>query len=836
MAGRKMTSTLVARLVDQVTGPAKRIAGGIMGIDRAGRRVGGGDFGSRLAAGIERNDQALARARGGMVDAVAGFYALRAAIGAPVRAAMDFESAMADVKKVVDDFDTTTESGRIAFTSFQEGLKELSMQVPLSIRELSEIAAAAGEAGFASDSLLRMTETAAKIAVAFGSSAEETGAMLAAMQKSYGMSYEEAVLLSDAMNHLSNNMASSAPDLMNFWTRIASDASQAGFSQEQALALGSAMIASGHGADVASTSFRNMAKALTRGDSATKRQAAAYARLGLEASQVQRDMQEDAIGTTRRVIAAISQLPAEVQKSVSSDLFGDEARALGSISTNLDFFDEAVGAVADTTEYAGSAFKEFEVRTQTFGAKTQRFSNVLENLKITIGTALIPALSDLLETIMPVVEKMTAFAEAHPELISNVVKAAASVIAFKVAVNGLKFIGLLGRGGALSMLSLGFNTVGRAALGARFAAVESIRYQGALAGAAGKQVGVFSRLRAGIKGVALAVPGMGAAWGAVTGTLAAVGGAIAGITAPVWGGIAIAVTAVAAAGYYLWKKWDLIKATVLGVADGVKVGLGPAFETLRPVINHLSGPVRVLAMGFRGLKSAITWLADKAKIGLAAFGEWLGGFFERDILTDTDKANVRNRTAEIVAGILKPIGELPAKMLTKGQEIIQSLLDGMKAKVLELIEWVKTIPAMIKSAIGNIDLGSVVSRPKWLSRDYWRGDSGSPVVEDAKATGGRIQVGKRTLVGEEGPELVEFGRGGWVNTARQTRDILDGMGGSVTPSSRLSSASTPAPSGGPVSIHIEQIVTAAQNGAQLADELMGAVNDAIAGLHIQTET
>jgi len=59
-----------------------------------------------------------------------------------------------------------------------------------------------------------------------------------------------------------------------------------------------AMIAAGAPPEVAATSFRNLVKALTKGDSATKRQSDAMTELGLTTKGVAAAMQKDASGTT----------------------------------------------------------------------------------------------------------------------------------------------------------------------------------------------------------------------------------------------------------------------------------------------------------------------------------------------------------------------------------------------------------------------------------------------------------------------------------------------------------------------------------------------------------
>lgn len=742
-----ITSRLVMEIVDRVTAPARGIASSITGISRAARGANGLTFGQRLNAAIERNNAALSVARGRMFDAVAGFYALRSAIAAPVSAAMQFEEVMADITKVVD-FPSPE-----GLAQFQRELFALSRQVPLSVQELGQIAAAAGEAGFAAGDLLEVTTDAARIAVAFGTSAREAGDMLAAMRQSYGMSRDEALGLADAMNHLSNNMASSAPELMEFWTRIAADAGRAGFTQEQAVALGSAMVASGHGADVAATSFRAMVRALTRGESATTRQQAAYEALGLTASEVAVRMQEDAVGTTREVLERLSQLPAEVQNAMMSDLFGDEARALGSIATNLEFFDRAVNAVADSTTYAGSAMREYNARSQTFAANTQRFRNMVTELSVAIGNALIPALTRLMEIFAPMVTKLAELAAAYPEVTTAIVGTAAAVVALKVASAGLSYLGLVGRGGLLSGIALGYRTIGRASIHLSTAARETIRYNAALAAMSGASVSRIGTVAAGMRGIGLAVPGVAALSGALT----AIGAALGAITAPVWATFAAIVAAIAAAGLSIYRYWDRLSAIFSGVGRRLGEAVLPAFEGLRPVLEWFAPMGETIANGWRRLTGIFTGL-----------GSAISGMFSREVLTDDQRQTWEQWAYQLTDSFIAGIAAIPtrirealAPMTQAGRALVQAFWDGMTAVFGELIAWVGSQVDRVISPFRNAASTVRSYLPEWAG-----GTTAAP--DGARASGGPISRGGTYMVGERGPELITASQSGYVHTAAAT--------------------------------------------------------------------
>lgn len=450
-----LTSQLIISLIDRVTEPARRAAGSLAGITHRIREANGQRLGlsDRLDLALSRNADALDRARLGVIDVAGSYATLHAAIAGPIQTAAEFEAAMASVAKVVD-FPTPE-----AFDAFQNELFRLSREIPFAVNGLAEIAAAAGQAGIAGADLTRFTAAAAKIGVAFDISSEQSGTAMANMMTALGLSVDEAILLADAMNHLSNSQASSAADILSVVQSVGAQATMFGFTAEQTAAFASAMLAAGAQSDVAATSFRNMGAALTRGASATGSQRDALQALGLDAEQVARSMQENAVETTTDVLRRIAQLPAEQQAAISTDLFGSEARALGPLLTNLDLIEGTLAMVGDQSQYAGSAFAEFAAQNDTFNSHLQRFLSLLDEFKIRIGNALIPALVRLGQAIAPIIVAASEFAASYPEVTTAIVGSIAGFIALKGALAGLTFVGLLGRGGALSLLTAGFRSL-----------------------------------------------------------------------------------------------------------------------------------------------------------------------------------------------------------------------------------------------------------------------------------------------------------------------------------------------------------------------------------------
>ncbi|MGA0615954.1 phage tail tape measure protein [Paracoccus sp. KR1-242] len=500
---RTHTSTLAVELLDRVTGPAKKVASSLARL--------GSDLGdvtsvrTRLDAAIARNDAALARARGGVIDAAAGAWALAKAFQGTTGAAMSLEDKMADIGKVSD-------MNADQLKAFEGSLRKLARsEIPMAVEELAELAAAASASGINDNDLEAFTRQVAKSAVAWGVSGDYAGEALAKIKSALGMTIDETARYADAINYLSDTSASEAPDLIEFARRVAADGAVAGFTNEQVLSLGSAMIAMGAQSDVAATSLRNAQKALTRGASATNRQTGAFKKLGLNAEDVAKRMPTDAMGQFLMVLEKIRDLDQHEQIATMSDLFGDEARALMPLLGQLDQVRKTTAAVSDETNYLGSVQKEFAVRSQTGRYALQRFNNQLRDVGISIGQSLLPAMKQLLETISPVLLAVADWAQQNPKLVASVAAVTAGLVALRVAIAGLRFVGLLGKGGALYLIAGWMSTVGRLSGRLFGAARASIALQQALArlgGGAG--LTAIQKIAVGIRAMVQAVPGMGA--------------------------------------------------------------------------------------------------------------------------------------------------------------------------------------------------------------------------------------------------------------------------------------------------------------------------------------
>lgn len=425
------------------------------------------------------------------------------------QAAIDFESSMADVKKVVD-FDTPQQ-----FKEMGNDILEMTKTIPMAAQDLAQIVAAGGQSGIAREDLTGFAESAAKMGVAFDISAGQAGDMMAKWRTAFKMNQTEVVDLADKINYLGNTTAASAPLISDVVTRIGPLGEVGGVAAGEIAALGASMVGSGIQSDVAATGLKNMILALTAGESATKSQVGALNELGLSAEDVAQGMQDNAKETILKVLGAIRGLDKVKQASVLSDLFGKESLgAIAPLLSNLDGVQDNLNKVADSSKYAGSMEGEFSARSETTANSLQLAKNNMEAFKIAIGNGLIPAMTPMISLLTQGVKWVSGIAQEFPGAASVLGTAAVSIAIFCGAV------------GALSTLA---GTVQTVATFVQWA----------------KEAGLATRIWTGIQW----------AWNAA-------------MTANPVGVVIMGIAALIAIGYVLYQNWDAISSFAATMWEG----------------------------------------------------------------------------------------------------------------------------------------------------------------------------------------------------------------------------------------------------------------------------
>lgn len=398
-------------------------------------------------------------AKKGLMIAGAG----AASLAVPVKIAIDYESAMADVAKVVDGL--KDEAGKItpAYKLMSDQIVEMTTRLPMAAKDIAAIVAAGAQSGIAKNELLGFAESAVKMGVAFDITADQAGQSMAEMRAAFKLTQPQVVALADRINYLGNTSPNKADKIMEVVQRIGALGEVGGFASSSIAAMAASLTSVEP--DVAATGIKNMILALTKGESATKGQSAAFKKLGLDSVQVSKDMQKDAEATVAKVIEGIQKLEKHEQVAITNELFGSEALPIVmQYSQGLDTLKKNLNAVSDAKVYAGSMEAEYAARAATTANNIQLAKNHMAALGITIGNVLLPGVNSMIGSFNGVMSAVQKWSQANPGLSSGLVKIAIGAIAIVGGLSALS-IGLIAVFGPMMMVGRAFGVVAMAARG-----------------------------------------------------------------------------------------------------------------------------------------------------------------------------------------------------------------------------------------------------------------------------------------------------------------------------------------------------------------------------------
>lgn len=399
----------------------------------------------RLNASQTRLGQQQSRAtqlraeRGNMRSDALDTVALGASVVMPIKLAVDFESAMADVRKVVD-FDTPD-----GVTQLGNEILKMSRTLPVAATDLAAIAASGGQLGVAAKDLPKFTDTIAKMAVAFDMGAEDAGDSMAKLANVYKIPIASIGKLGDAINQLSNESPAKASDIVRTLSRVGGVAKAFGLTELQTASLSNAFISLGKAPEVAGTAINGMLTKLVTADKQGKDFQAGLKTLGLTASGLKKSIGEDAQGALLGFLKTVEKLPKADRMGVLVDLFGleyadDVAVLAGSVNTYSDSIETLNKTKADGSKsYDGSMEREFATRAATSANNAVLLKNNLRELGIVVGSVVLPALNGLVNDIRPAVTGLTDWAQAHQGLVKLGFKTVAFLAAAKAGSLGLRY-------------------------------------------------------------------------------------------------------------------------------------------------------------------------------------------------------------------------------------------------------------------------------------------------------------------------------------------------------------------------------------------------------------
>jgi TP901 family phage tail tape measure protein len=334
---------------------------------------------------------------------------------AAVKAASDFESSFAGVRKTVD----ATEP---EFEALAQGLRDMSKEIPTNVNELNKVAEAAGQLGIKKDDILQFTRTMADLGVTTNLTADEAATATAQIQNIFGAAGKDVDRFGATLVALGNAGASTEKDIIEMGKRIAGAGHQVGLTQAQVLSFASALSSVGINSEAGGTAISRVFLKINDAVASGGKGLAEFARVAdMSSLDFKEAWQTNAAGATATFISGLGRLKTEGE-NVNATIEGLVGRSINIKDALL----RASGAGQLLTEQLAIGNKAWAENTalteeagkryQTFESQLQVLWNQVKDVAITLGMSLLPIMKDLVAAATPAVQMVGRLAEGFAEL------------------------------------------------------------------------------------------------------------------------------------------------------------------------------------------------------------------------------------------------------------------------------------------------------------------------------------------------------------------------------------------------------------------------------------
>lgn len=347
------------------------------------------------------------------------------------QASMDFESAITGVAKTTD---LTDEE----LAAMSDSIKALSTEIPATTEEIAAVTEAAGQLGIQKDALLDFTEIMTMLGTATNMTADEAATSLARFANITGMATDNYGRLGSVIVDLGNNFATTESEIVAMGTRLASAGKLAGLTEPEIMALAAAMSSVGIEADAGGTAMTQTLNAIEKAVAKGGDDLAEFARIaGMSSEEFSSAWKNDAMSALTSFIGGLGKLDEQGESTVLvlEDLGLTGIRQSNMLKALGLAADQMTGAVntANTAWQQNTALtNEANKRYATAQSRLTMMQNAYNNLKVAIGDAYTPALSEAYGVGTKVLNSITAFIQKNPALV-NAITAFAGVIGAVVA-------------------------------------------------------------------------------------------------------------------------------------------------------------------------------------------------------------------------------------------------------------------------------------------------------------------------------------------------------------------------------------------------------------------
>ena len=334
-------------------------------------------------------------------------------------AAIEFESAVTGIYKTVDG---TPEQ----LQAISDAAREMALTMPSTTTEIAGVMESAGQLGIATDNVSDFAKTMIDLGNATNLTADQAASSLAKFANITGMSADNYRNLGSVIVDLGNNFATTEADIVNMSTYLTSAASVAGFAETDILALSAAMSSVGINAEAGGSSMSKLISEMQTAVEVGGEGLQSFADVaGMTAQQFSTEWGTNAVGALQAFIVGLNDVERN-GKSMSvllQDLDLDDIRMsnmLKAMAQGSDVMTSAVSRANTAWKENTALTNEVEKRYSTLESKMQMMGNAANDLKISVGNSLTPALGGLADVSTNVLQGLSGFAQENQAVTAGI--------------------------------------------------------------------------------------------------------------------------------------------------------------------------------------------------------------------------------------------------------------------------------------------------------------------------------------------------------------------------------------------------------------------------------
>ena len=340
---------------------------------------------------------------------------LVASVGLITKAAIDYESAFAGVKKTVD------ETATVSYKNLSDGIRQMAKELPASAVEIANVAEVAGQLGIKAEDILKFSRTMIDMGESTNLSAEDAATAIAKIANILGLTSDDYSRFGASVVDLGNNFATTEKDIVEMTNRLAAGGKLAGLTAPEILGLATAMSSVGIEAEAGGTAMTQTLTAIGNAVSLTTKDSADDLALiakvaGTTSEEFQQAWKEKPAEALQSFIKGLN---TAHEKGANMDAIlmklGMTGIRQGNMLKSLALSSDKMGAAVERSNQAWkentALTNEANKRYETTESQLKMFKNQITDLAIEFGGPLLKALRDGLKAGKPWLETLAKMAK-----------------------------------------------------------------------------------------------------------------------------------------------------------------------------------------------------------------------------------------------------------------------------------------------------------------------------------------------------------------------------------------------------------------------------------------